>query len=438
MVFQSVWTEKSIYNVIANEMVLDIHNDRSRGSINVFTNNQLSLFDDIITKADGLFSLSPAESEPYNDGGVFNQVPIYLIPFQKFEERKSRRCSSFAKKMRERYEEERRHIQENYPENEIERRLSILYNKYAPWLCSTYPVCTGCKQIWTTPLGYFDPVRKEICICLDEIIAYYKTPDIIDAISATVILHELGHFIMSNPKHPDYETPFDYWAEESLANKIALEYMSAASVLMGKPNMFKIAKSMVQHQSDAYALGLYLFEHGASDWHALKVNKTRILDTFADSWVEAVCDPNSRDFVTIQKFYYSALARAGHDVVDKASGRVIASNVVMSRVPWFVVNDYCRKNIGISFSLLQSAFSSVQCTSIPNAGSNSMVQLETDVIAYYAGLTARGVKVRARFHDNDPIWIAGGDRILVSNQWYADGNFKDFVPVAQGLGYEIR
>lgn len=271
-------------------MALDIRNDHSKGSINLLTVDQVVLFNNIVQLADKFFEIEHPESEKYNISENCRDVPIYLIPYKTYIAKMQKLCKSpFAKKMRKKYKKELAEL-ENLPQEERYKREQILRKKYGPWICPVKtPKCTGCTKVWETPLGYFVPEERAIYICYDRIVETYPK-DQVDAITAKVILHELGHALMYNPDHLHYETLFEHWAEESLANKIALKYLAVASYLLRMPDLFIIAKNMVTHQPYEYALGLYLFDHNASDWHTLREGKTHINDTRGDQWVEAVCE----------------------------------------------------------------------------------------------------------------------------------------------------
>lgn len=284
---------------------LDIRVD---GSKHDFTPAQIKLFSDIITKADEFFELCPPESEKYDIRGIAPKIPIILVPYKTFVEQKNNRCSAFTKMMRKKYNEELEQIPPKCSLEERERRKEILRKKYWQWLACSFPNCKDCKPVSSTPLGYYVPDYSygKIYICLDKIIELY--PDKVDAIAAKVILHEFGHALMHNADYSSYQTAFDYWVEESLANKIALKYLAVASELLGKQKLFMEAKEMVEQQSDAYKLGLYLFEHNASDWHTLQVNKTNINQNIGDQWVNAVCE-SAKDYTKIQKLFYTAFLK---------------------------------------------------------------------------------------------------------------------------------
>lgn len=108
---------------------------------------------------------------------------------------------------------------------------------------------------------------------------------------------------MYNPNHLSYETAFEYWTEEALANKISLKYLFAASKILKKPELFTNAKDMVAHQEDAYKFGLYIFENNALDWRTLRDNKTIVNECRGDLWVDAACK-DTPVFLDIQKKFY--------------------------------------------------------------------------------------------------------------------------------------
>lgn len=65
-----------------------------------------------------------------------------------------------------------------------------------------------------------------------------KYKDKTSYIAAQVILHELGHALMHNSQHKTYASLFEYWVEEALANKIALNYLYLASIRLGMNKLF--------------------------------------------------------------------------------------------------------------------------------------------------------------------------------------------------------
>lgn len=297
-VFRNSIIRTSTDAIRAEDYVLQINNDKDKGSKNIFTYVQLGLLNTIVTCVHDFFSVDTLRDVPIYD------VPINLIPYEEIVVwmTKNRCNSAFAKKMRKQHEKEMQSIPDNCPKDEREKREKKLRKKYGSWLCKYYPCTSGCNGVWSTPLGYFDPEKFEIYICLDRIIDTYPKEQV-GAIAAKVTLHELGHAMMHNPQHLNYETLFEYWAEEALANKIALKYLSAASKLRKKPELFASAKEMVEHQDAPYRFGLYAYEHNALDWKTLKENKPNIDEKKGDLWVNAACEDNPV-FLDIQKLFY--------------------------------------------------------------------------------------------------------------------------------------
>lgn len=273
-----------------SNLFFDIHNDNSKGSVNTFTTEQLKELDEITSKADALLKAIPTESDIFE---IFRCCPIYLIPYETCIVEGRNRCNSdFAKKMRELYNKE---IEECSQED-----IEMIKAKYSPWICNNPTSCSSCKIALSTPLGYYQ--NSEIFICLDKIKEVY--PSEVIAIAAKVIFHEIGHHVMYNTGYPSYETSFDYWVEESLANKFALKYMKAASVMMNNHDLYEAAERMVRNQKEPYKLGVYLFEHNALDCLIFQQNKTNINQTIGERWVESVCLPSKRNIVDVNRLFY--------------------------------------------------------------------------------------------------------------------------------------
>lgn len=125
-------------------------------------------------------------------------------------------------------------------------------------------------------------------------------------------------------------------------------------------------------------------------------------------------------------------SRKGYEIIDIASGKVIASGVSMARVPLTVISDFCDKNKGIDFSGLQKIFGTIRPYNLPS-GMGIIVRIP-DIIAYKTRTADR----RNRYYEDDPIPIlANTDNVYVTNQWTSDGNFPEFVGIAKMFGYDI-
>ena len=281
-------------------LFFELYNETTRGSVNTFTGTQLVQLNEIASKADEFLKNSSIEFENFD---IFRCCPIYLVSYTECVEEGKNRCKSpFAEKMRELYCKEIDGCSEEDKEK--------IYAKYRPWICGSVSTsCDNCKKVFSTPLGYYRNVNGEgeIFICLDKIIEDY--PKEVIAIAATVVFHEIGHHVMYNDGYPSYKTPFDYWVEESLANRFALKYMKAASIAMNDSSLYDSAKNFVSSQSEPYSLGLYLFEHNALDCKILQQNKTNINQTIGDKWVEAVCVPSKRNICDVNRLFYRSFEK---------------------------------------------------------------------------------------------------------------------------------
>lgn len=312
------------------KMTLNIHNDHSKGSINIFSGEQLALFESIVKEVYDFFMPNSLDCE-YGISLIGPSVPIYLIPYETYLLRMKSLCDSpFAEKMREKYKKEKEEIEKPEDQKEKDKRLRKLKKKYGPWICEHYPCIEGCVREWHTPLGYFVPGEYAIYICYDRILKDYP-PEKVDAIAAKVILHELGHAMMYNSSQPHYMTLFEYWAEEALANKIALKYLSAASKILSKPKLFEYAKEMVLESPDAYKFGFYAYENNALNWRILRDNKTNVNETIGDSWVDAACEEDTdKSLLDIQRLFYDAFNRC-HAVTNKTIQIVNTAEIIRDR-----------------------------------------------------------------------------------------------------------
>lgn len=306
-----------------------IHNDHSNGSVHIFTDDQISLIENVAKQADASFALVPTSSAALNMATALEKTDIYLIPYEKYIEHRRVWCNSaFAQDMRAEHDaaieelnkrvealkrmleiikqanqaidkEEIARIQE-----EIVKEKESIEKIYKPW--TSCPHASSSIVVYETPLGYYVPETKEVFICLDGIIAKY--PSKVESVAMLTIFHELGHALMHNDSHKHYESAFEYWAEEALANKIALQTISVTRNSV--PSLFNHAAAFVQGQPLAYALGYKLYEHNLLDWYALKVNKSNLNKWGAERWLKIVSSKGiiPDNIYDVQKAFYVAVS----------------------------------------------------------------------------------------------------------------------------------
>lgn len=130
------------------------------------------------------------------------------------------------------------------------------------------------------------------------------------------------------------------------------------------------------------------------------------------------------------------------DILYKPTSATIATNIIAIRnVVLFIIQDICKRNPAITLTALQGYFAGVKV--IPtnlNSSPNNIVMLQSDVTNYYNDLLKRGMKAYSRFFDKDPITLASGEVVVVSNQWENNppaNNFSEFQKAAEKIGYEI-
>lgn len=304
-----------------------IHNDCKKGSVNIFTEDQISLIENIATQADAALAQFPASSAALNMAAALSNTDIYLIPYNLFVKHRENWCNStFANKMRAKHDaaieelEKRKSALENMLiiisssnqaidqeglariYNELEKERDLIEKIYKPW--TSCPHASSSIVVYETPLGYYVPETKEVFICLDGIIAKY--PSKVESVAMLTIFHELGHALMHNDSHKHYESAFEYWAEEALANKIALQTISVTRNSV--PSLFNHAAAFVQGQPQEYALGYKLYEHNLLDWYALKTNKSNLNKRGAKRWLKLVSNKGitSDNIYEVQKAFYVA------------------------------------------------------------------------------------------------------------------------------------
>lgn len=306
-----------------------IHNDHSNGSVHIFTDDQISLIENVAKQADTSFALTPTSFSALNMAAVLAGTDIYLIPYDRFVEHRKNWCNStFADKMRTEYDaaieewKKRKRAFEKMVEiisqanqavgkekiarirEEIEKEKELIDKIYKPW--TSCPHVSSSIVVYETPLGYYVPRTKEVFICLDGIIAKY--PSKVESVALLTLFHELGHAIMHNDDHKHYTSTFEYWAEEALANKIALQTISVTRNFV--PSLFNHAAAFVQGQPLAYALGYKLYEHNLLDWYALKNNKSNLNKWGAERWLKIVTSEGitSDNIYDVQKAFYVAVS----------------------------------------------------------------------------------------------------------------------------------
>ena len=126
------------------------------------------------------------------------------------------------------------------------------------------------------------------------------------------------------------------------------------------------------------------------------------------------------------------------DIQERKTGTYIARHESMGRCPLVVVNHFCDRNYGITYDGLDLIFNrNVKLSSMP-PGLKNMIERESSVAAYVATLKVTpGKNPNSRFHVGEPIFLIGGDKIVVTTEWRYDSCFQDFWKLADILGYDM-
>lgn len=109
------------------DMILNIHNDHSRGSINIFPDEQLGLFDKIVKEVDDFYENDSLDCD-FCISGMEPKVPIFLVPYEIYLEWMKNRCNSpFFRNMRQKYEAELEELKKKeYNQEECYKRQQKL------------------------------------------------------------------------------------------------------------------------------------------------------------------------------------------------------------------------------------------------------------------------------------------------------------------------
>jgi len=118
-------------------------------------------------------------------------------------------------------------------------------------------------------------------------------------------------------------------------------------------------------------------------------------------------------------------------IFDLTSRRLVGTTSITARVPLMVTKALLKRISSLTYSDLNRLFNPVHNHHLPK--SINIISLECDVVKYDKAHPAKTPFIK-RFYDNDPIRLATGDIVLVTNQWSLKKNeedFEEFLFVAQ-------
>ncbi len=125
------------------------------------------------------------------------------------------------------------------------------------------------------------------------------------------------------------------------------------------------------------------------------------------------------------------------DVIVRERLEILAQDIGMYKVPFIVVKHFCENNKGLTWRDLQKIIDKVD---YPRWKYLDWITPQPIVDAYNASFPDLE-KWRSRIFCEDPIKLTSGETILVTKNWHypiQHNAFRDFLKVADGLGYEIR
>ena len=118
-------------------------------------------------------------------------------------------------------------------------------------------------------------------------------------------------------------------------------------------------------------------------------------------------------------------------IFDLTSRRLVGTTSITARVPLMVTKALLKRISSLTYSDLNRLFNPVHNHHLPK--SINIISLECDVVKYDKAHPAKTPFIK-RFYDNDPIRLATGDIVLVTNQWSLkkyEEDFEEFLFVAQ-------
>ena len=118
-------------------------------------------------------------------------------------------------------------------------------------------------------------------------------------------------------------------------------------------------------------------------------------------------------------------------IFDLTSRRLVGTTSITARVPLMVTKALLKRISSLTYSDLNRLFNPVHNHHLPK-GIN-IISLECDVVKYDKAHPAKNLLIK-RFYGNDPIRLATGDIVLVTNQWSLkkyEEEFEEFLFVAQ-------
>lgn len=118
-------------------------------------------------------------------------------------------------------------------------------------------------------------------------------------------------------------------------------------------------------------------------------------------------------------------------IFDLTSRTLVGTTSITARVPLMVTKAFLKRIPSLTYSDLNRLFNPVHNHHLPR--SINIISLECDVVKYDKAHPAKTPFIK-RFYDNDPIKLATGDIVLVTNQWSLkkyEEDFEKFLFVAQ-------
>lgn len=251
----------------------------------------------------------------------------------------------------------------------------------------------------------------------------------------TTLAHETMHAYFDRPGRAGF--PYAYFVEEPLAEFGMLLWVDevekdsrkgltgwAYDDVKNKKSWYKYGATLYdQYQSGDINLRVYLenYKCGIDEYEIPEVTgSTSTTSTTSTTLAVTLPSPSGRH----------ASSRAKYEIIEKSSGTVIATGLSMRRTPLALLKHCCLIDKSMTFIKLRKIFYEVH----PHYLLHMLItELKEDIEADKATRSDKTL----RYYEADPIYLASGVTIYVTNQWDKD-NFNKFKDIAKELGYDIN
>lgn len=274
---------------------------------------------------------------------------------------------------------------------------------------------------WKSSLifGLYSRKNKEIRLFPNNMKKKYVGIEMQYVLVSTLV-HEIMHAFFD--RKPLDAFPYVYSLEEPMAEFGMLLFLKET----GQTDNYNWAEKYVGSKQSCYRYGVALMKQCESEG---RYSRTR-----RDLELYKVILPTF--FMTMKPYASMTTVKTSskYEVVDKKTKKLLATDNAMTKIVLFVIRDYClKKKPKVTLAQLQTIFAGTH-----HSPGKNIIESSKSVAVYKA---SHPKDKTPRYMEGDPITLADGETIMISNQWAGTGdkeNFSKFKDVADSLGYEIK